>query len=101
MTDALDQAAENRRRKLKYRTFADYVRSLIRYDCLVGGDTHCVTKPIADRDLAQQDRIDAEILSWVEEGKKGRGVLLEHMIDRALAKGANRDNILDRLADEI
>lgn len=98
----LEAAAKARAERLRFATMADYLRSLIRYDCLVGGDDHCVTKPIGERSLQEQDRIDADLLEWARNGKQGRGVLLERIIERALANGAQSEaEIRRRAAEEI
>lgn len=102
MSDSLQQAGERRVAILGYKNFSEYVRSLVRYDCLVGGEDHAVTRPITHQSLGEQDRIDAEILEWVEQGKKGRGVLLERMIERAIDKGAKTaQDVKDAISKEI
>lgn len=87
-SEELKEVVALRWKQLGYRNKADYLKSLIRYDALVGGEDHAVTRPITHQTLEEQDRIDREILSWVKEGKKGRGVLLDKMIDEAIARGA-------------
>ena len=100
--DSLSSCAELRWQGLGYRSFADYVKSLIRYDCLVGGEDHSVTKPITHLPLEEQDRTDGNILSWVEQGKKGRGVLLERMIERAIDAGAKTpEELKKKIGDEL
>lgn len=95
MSDELTAAAKQRSQRLGYKTLADYVRSLIRYDVLVGGDEHSVTEPIARRPLDEQDRIDEEILRLVESRlETERGVLFEHLIEQAMA--AKGDSVEQR-----
>ena len=99
---ALTESMEERWKSLGYRSFSDYIKSLARYDCLVGGEDHAVTMPITQKGLAEQDCIDEQILQWVKQGKKGRGVLLEKMIDRAIANGATTaEDVKRNISDQL
>ena len=58
--------------------------------------------PITQKSLPEQDKIDLQILEWVNQGKKGRGVLLERMIEKAIKKGAKSvDEIKKSIADDL
>lgn len=101
-SDELREVAEILFQRRQYRNVSDYLRSLVRYDGIVGGDEHAVTKPIADKSVDHQIRIDAELLKWVKDGKRGRGVLLEKLIQRALESGAESgEDIKRRIADNL
>jgi hypothetical protein len=75
-----------RAKALGYRTAADYVRSLVRYDALVQGG-HDVTLPISHLPDADQDRIDAQLLELTKRGTGKRGQLLSKLIERVAAAG--------------
>jgi len=80
-------AAQLRAGRLGFQTWTDYVKSLLRYDCLVGGGEHSITAPIARKPLHDQDRIDAQLLELVKRDSGGlRGVYLEHMLERIAEK---------------
>lgn len=83
LSEDLLRAAKLRARRLGFETWSDYVKSLLRYDCLVSGQEHSVTAPIARKRLAEQDRIDEELRKLVESDGEGlRGVYLEHVLER-------------------
>ncbi len=79
-----------RAKALGYRTAADYVRALVRYDALVQGG-HDVTLPISNLPDAEQDRIDSELLELTKRGTGKRGQLLSKLIERVSAAGKKPD----------
>ncbi len=75
-----------RAKSLGYRTPADYVRALVRYDALVQGG-HDVTLPMSHLPDDEQDRIDAQLLELTKRGTGKRGQLLSKLIERVTNAG--------------
>jgi len=82
----LHEAGEKRWKALGYRTKADYRRGLARFDLLVQG-LHPVTLAIAQMPVAEQDRIDAELLELTKKGVGNRGELFTHIIANIVKLG--------------
>jgi hypothetical protein len=78
---ALAEAFEIRAKLLGYKSGADYMKGLLRYDLVVQGDHH-LTLPWSRLPLAEQDAIDEHLLKLTRQGKGERGQLLERILER-------------------
>lgn len=105
LPESVLEASRRRAAELGYPSFNSYLLGLLRYDLLVRGP-HTVTRPIAGMDLARQDALDAELLrlEMNGNGRGKRGVLLAHLVERAVEKlgaAATGDEIAAEVVDGV
>lgn len=97
------EAGRRRAEALGYGSFNAYLLGLLRYDLLVRGK-HSITLPMARMDLDRQDALDGELLALEEAGCGKRGVLLGHIVERAVARlgaGATEEEVVESLNEEF
>ena len=98
----LEEATEGRWRQLGYATFAQYVRALIRYDLMCGGD-HPLTLPVSQMPLEKQDKLDSFLLRLSKRGGSVRGQLFESIMDgsRRRQETLKPSEFLKKLMEEV